>query len=344
MSKIPLAVKYRPKSFDDLTEQQSIKQILCYQIENNCNKNSYLFTGPAGCGKTTSARIFGTMLNKGIKNMIELDAASNNGVDDIRKIIEDAKYQDLSSEHKVYIIDECHMLSLGAWNALLKLLEEPPLKTIFILCTTDAQKIPKTILSRVQRYDFKKISYEGIIQRLMKIIELENIELPDNEKIIYTDESLEYISRISEGGMRDSITLLDKCIAYSKDINLENVSKALDITDMTVMFNLTNALFNNDLTLVISITEKIYQDGNDLKIFSKQYLTYIVNCIKYLSTNNERFTNLPNSIIMLLNKNTGGKNDYLELMNWLVKLNELIKWETSPKTLFQANLISFMRL
>lgn len=340
MSKQPLAVKYRPKKFDDLTEQGAIKDILTYQIQTKTNKNAYLFTGPAGCGKTTSARIFGTELNKGVKNLIELDAASNNGVDDIRKIIDEAKYQDLSSEYKIYIIDECHMLSIGAWNALLKLLEEPPLKTIFILCTTDAQKIPKTILSRVQRYDFKKISYEGITSRLEQIVRSEMIE--DNGIIYKEKEAIEYIARLSEGGMRDAITLLDKCLSYSKEINLENVIKALDVADMSIMFDLSEALFKKDLNKVIELTERIYQDGNDLKIFSKQYLTYIVNCIKYLATGNEKLTNLSRRIIDLVNQTNGSKQDYLNLMNWLIKLNELLKWETSPKTLFQANLISFM--
>ena len=341
MAREPLAVTYRPKSFDDLTEQESVKRILITQIETHTNKNSYLFCGPAGTGKTTSARIFASMLNDGTKSMIELDAASNNGVDDIRKIIEEAKYQDLSCNYKVYIIDECHMLSIGAWNALLKLLEEPPMKTVFILCTTDAQKIPKTILSRVQRFDFKKISYEGVIKRLKYILN----DLIKTNNIKYTDEAIEYIARISEGGMRDAITLLDKCLSYSEEVNLENVTKALDIADMKIMYDLTEYLFKNDLENVIRLTEQIYMDGLDIKIFCKQYLTYIINAIKFLATENEKLTNLPNNIIdQLKTEKTGNKQDYLDLMSWLVKLNELIKWETNPKTLFQANLISFMRL
>ena len=170
---IALAVKYRPKTFDDVVEQEAIKDILTEQIETNSFKHAYLFCGPAGCGKTTAARIFANDLNKGKGNPIEVDAASNNGVDNIREIIDNAKRKSLDSEYKIYIIDEVHMLSIGAFNAMLKLLEEPPAGTIFIMCTTDPQKIPATILSRVQRYDFSKISTDSITARLVHILENE---------------------------------------------------------------------------------------------------------------------------------------------------------------------------
>ena len=173
MSKITLAVKYRPRTFDDVVEQEAIKVILSEQIKTNSFKHAYLFCGPAGCGKTTAARIFANDLNKGLGNPIEVDAASNSGVDNVREIIENAKRKSLDSDYKVYIIDECHALSNGAWQAFLKLLEEPPKGTIFIMCTTDPQKIPATILSRVQRYDFSKIPTDSIAARLVHILENE---------------------------------------------------------------------------------------------------------------------------------------------------------------------------
>ena len=173
---VSLAVKYRPTTFDDLTEQSSIKTILTNQINAGEIKNGYLFAGGAGTGKTTSARIFASMINKGKGVPIELDAASNNSVDDIRRITEDAQTQSLDSEYKVFILDEVHSLSSQAWQAFLKTLEEPPTKSIFILCTTNPERIPQTILSRVQRYNFQRISHEGIVSRLKHIIELENNE------------------------------------------------------------------------------------------------------------------------------------------------------------------------
>ena len=173
MAQQTLAVKYRPKVFEDVTEQGYIKDILRNQINNDEIKNAYLFCGGAGTGKTTTARIFANEINEGQGNPVEVDAASNNGVEQVRTIIDDAKFKALDSKYKVYIMDECHMLSTGAWNAMLKLLEEPPKTTIFILCTTDPQKIPATILSRVQRYDFQRISFEGIVKRLEYILQQE---------------------------------------------------------------------------------------------------------------------------------------------------------------------------
>lgn len=171
-----LAIKYRPTTFSDVTEQDSIMTILQNQINTNSVKAGYLFVGPAGCGKTTTARIFANMINNGQGAPIELDAASNNGVDEIRKLIDNAQTKSLDSEYKVFVIDECHMITTQGWNAFLKTLEEPPAKSIFILCTTNPERIPQTILSRVQRYNFQRISQEGIVSRLKHIIELENNE------------------------------------------------------------------------------------------------------------------------------------------------------------------------
>ena len=168
-----LAVRYRPKSWDDVIEQDSVKRILTQQLASEEIQHAYLFCGPAGCGKTTCARIFANEINKGKGSPMELDAASNNSVDDIRLIIQQAKTQSLDSEYRIWVLDEVHALSANAWQALLKILEEPPKKAVFIMCTTDPQKIPKTILSRVQRYDFKKISQEGIVDRLKYILNQE---------------------------------------------------------------------------------------------------------------------------------------------------------------------------
>ena len=172
-----LAVKYRPKTWDEVTEQGSTKIILQQQLESGEVKNAYLFCGPAGCGKTTCARIFANDINKGMGNPIELDAASNNGVDDVRNIIQQAKTKSINSEYKIFIIDECHALSNSAWQAMLRIIEEPPAKSIFIFCTTNPERIPKTILSRVQRYTFSRISTEGIVNRLKYILEQENYVL-----------------------------------------------------------------------------------------------------------------------------------------------------------------------
>lgn len=172
-----LAIKYRPKTFDDVTEQGAVKIILQQQLDANAIQHCYLFVGGAGTGKTTSARIFADAINKGQGNPIELDAASNNSVDDMRELIAQAQTKSLNSEYKVFIIDECHMITVAGWNAILKLIEEPPAKSIFIFCTTNPEKIPKTILSRVQRFDFKRISQEGIIDRLEYILKAENYVL-----------------------------------------------------------------------------------------------------------------------------------------------------------------------
>ena len=236
MAKKSLAIKYRPHTFDDVVEQGAIKTILRQQLEDNETKNAYLFCGGAGTGKTTCARIFANEINHFEGNPIEMDAASNSSVDDVREIIQQAKTKSLESEYKVFIIDECHSISNTGWQAFLKLLEEPPAKSIFIFCTTDPQKIPKTILSRVQRYDFQRISHKGVVDRLTYILNAEQNEA--NEFTNIDPAALDYIAKIADGGMRDAITMMDKCLSFSSTLSLENVVKTIGVADNETMIDM----------------------------------------------------------------------------------------------------------
>ena len=255
MAKKSLAIMYRPRTFDDVVEQGAIKTILRQQLEDNETKNAYLFCGGAGTGKTTCARIFANEINHFEGNPIEMDAASNSSVDDVREIIQQAKTKSLESEYKVFIIDECHSISNTGWQAFLKLLEEPPAKSIFIFCTTDPQKIPKTILSRVQRYDFQRISHKGVVNRLTYILNAEQQEA--NEFTNIDPAALDYIAKIADGGMRDAITMMDKCLSFSSTLSLENVVKALGVADYETMIGLSVNILINKLILSRSINNNM---------------------------------------------------------------------------------------
>ena len=345
MASKTLAVKYRPKSFEDVTEQNSVKIILQQQLESGEIKNAYLFTGGAGTGKTTCARIFANEINKGEGNPIEMDAASNSGVDDVRNIIQQAKTKSLDSEYKVFIIDECHSISNTGWQAFLKLIEEPPAKSIFIFCTTDPQKVPKTILSRVQRYDFHRISQEGIVNRLHDILVSEQREDYYNSgkasDITYKGEALEYIAKIADGGMRDAITLMDKCLAYSTELTLENVVKTLGTTDYDVMMRLTDNVINKEASEVIKTIENIHNSGKDLKQFVKLYMQFLLDVNKYLPGCDWKYINIPkigNYEDWLAESE--GETEYMrELLSLVINLNSSIKYSSSPKYDIEAVLI-----
>lgn len=336
MAKEALAVKYRPKVFEDMTEQSAIKDILMNQLETKTFQHGYLFTGPAGTGKTTSARIFASMINNGKGNPIEVDAASNSGVDNIRQIIEDAKRKPLDAEYKIFIVDECHSLSNGAWQALLKTLEEPPKFTIFIFCTTDPQKVPATILSRVQRYNFQKISNEGIVKRLGYIIAQEIVHCED---IIYTEDAVDYIAKVSTGGMRDAITLLDKCLSLSRTLNLENVLKTIGAEDYSTFITFLSALEEKEKELSIKVVEDVYNAGKDVKQFMKDFAKFILEAEKYMLYGNFDYVNLPNT----LESKLGQLNsvDLFNVMNFVVSLNNQIKWDNDPKTLIELAILVY---
>lgn len=345
MAKQTLAVKYRPKSFDDVVEQQAIKDILTDQIETGTFQHSYLFCGPAGCGKTTAARIFANDINGGKGNPIEVDAASNNGVDNVREIIDGARRKSLDSDYKVYIIDECHMLSTGAWNAMLKLLEEPPKTTVFIMCTTDPQKIPATILSRVQRYNFSKISLDNITKRLKYIVHSEVDEIlnegsPD-EAFTYTEEAIQYIAKLADGGMRDSITMLDKCLSLSPDLTIESVVTALGTVDYNTHFDLLMYMECRSKASAAKLIEDVFNSGKDLKQFIKQFQYFVLDVCKYMMFNDFKYINIP---ALEEYKRRLQDEDYdlaLKVLEWARQLNADIKWESNPKAIVQTAILLF---
>ena len=328
-----LAVKYRPTTFDEVVEQGAIKLILRQQLESEEVKNAYLFCGGAGTGKTTCARIFANEINKFKGNPIEMDAASNSGVEDVRAIIQQAKTKSLDSEYKIFIIDECHSISNTGWQAFLKLIEEPPAKSIFIFCTTDPQKIPKTILSRVQRYDFQRISHNAVASRLEYICKCEDVEY-------YEHEALDYIAKLADGGMRDAITLMDKCLSYNRDLTIKNVVDALGITDYDTMFFLTDSIITNEVDCVVKIIEEVHRSGKDLKQFIKTYTNFVLDLCKYGCLRTFEYIEIPSIHKFRLDKyNDHAYEDFTRLLNTMVKLNADIKWETSPKPVIQAVLV-----
>ena len=345
MAKQTLAVKYRPRTFDDVVEQQAIKDILTEQIATGTFQHSYLFCGPAGCGKTTAARIFANDINGGKGNPIEVDAASNNGVDNVREIIDGARRKSLDSDYKVYIIDECHMLSTGAWNAMLKLLEEPPKTTVFIMCTTDPQKIPATILSRVQRYNFSKISLDNIMRRLKWIIQAEQDEVikesgPD-DFYSYSEEAIQYIAKLADGGMSDAITMMDKCLSLDSNLTVESAVRALGAVDYNIHFELLYMLETGVHNTAVQIIENVYNSGKDLKQFIKQFQYFVLDVCKYKMFNDFKYISIPALPEYQEKLQDEDLERALKVLDWVRQLNVDVKWEANPKAIAQTAVLLF---
>jgi DNA polymerase-3 subunit gamma/tau len=332
-----LATKYRPKKFNDIVCQDNVKIVLQNQIDTNEFKQAYLFCGSAGTGKTTSARIFANEINKGEGRIVEIDGASNNGVDNIRNLIDNCKMKSLDGTYKVFIIDEVHMLSIGAFNALLKILEEPPKGTIFILCTTDPQKIPATILSRVQRFDFKRIPTQRIMNRLTYIIKKEN--QTRTEQIEYTDEALQYIAQLAEGGMRDAITKLDTVLGFTQNITSEAVIKCLGLTSTQFILEILDNIIAKEPKNILGAIDTIFLEGKDLKLFIKDSIKVLIDVIKCQMGSSS--VNIPQScqarVTNIIEHSTPG-----QLLSILDSYNSLyfkIRYEHNPKIFIESEML-----
>lgn len=290
MSYTALYRKYRPQTFEGVIGQDHIIKTLKNQILSNRVSHAYLFCGTRGTGKTSTAKIFARALNclspdnaepcnecemckSNTMNVIEIDAASNNGVDNIREIREEVKYPPTEGKYKVYIIDEVHMLSIGAFNALLKTLEEPPEHVVFILATTDPQKVPATILSRCQRFDFRRISTEEIVNTMKKYIQEESVQVED--------KALKYIATLGDGSMRDSLSILDQCLAfyYNEVVTLDKVMDVIGSVDNSVFFDCINAIVEKDAKNVLSIVDDVVMQGRDIIQFVTELIQHLRNLL-----------------------------------------------------------------
>jgi len=299
MSYTALYRKFRPDNFFDVRGQEHIVTTLKNQIKSGRIGHAYLFCGTRGTGKTTVAKLLAKVVNcenpvegnpcnecrmcKGITaqtsmNVIEIDAASNNGVDNVREIVEEVRYSPTEGRYKVYIIDEVHMLSPGAFNALLKTIEEPPSYVIFILATTEIHKIPVTILSRCQRYDFKRITIDTIVVRLKELIQTENVEAEE--------KALRYIARVADGSLRDALSLLDQCISFylGKKLTYDNVLEVLGAVDTQVFARLLHYIREQNVSNCIKLLEEIESAGRELGQFTIDFIWYLRNLLLLKTT------------------------------------------------------------
>ena len=333
-----LAVKYRPSTLDDVVEQSSTVKILKQQLQTGDLQHCYLFCGGTGSGKTTMARAFYTAINGGEGQPIEMDAASNSGVDNVRAIIKEAYERAIAGKYKIYIIDECHALSNTAWQAFLKCIEEPPAHTIFIFCTTDPQKLPATILNRMQRFDFKKISLGGIKSRLKFVC--------DREQLVNYHEAIDYIARLANGCMRDALTMLDKCADYSRDLDIENVLSALGNFSYPNMFALINAIIDGNEREVLKTISLIGDQGTDLKLFVDQFLTFALDLSKYSLFNSTELLQIPASFEQDIKNATNFENPekyYCYVVDRLLDLKNMIKGDSNITSTVEVMLLRIAR-
>lgn len=286
-----LANKYRPQTFDDVIGQGvAVEMVKRMCASGKLSNRNFLFTGPAGCGKTTLARLISRSLNGNTENIIEVDAASKSGVDDVRDLIQEASQYPIGSKYKLIICDECHAFSQQAWQALLKCLEEQVGSAVWIFCTTNPEKIPDTIISRVQTFTLSKISTTTIQKRLKYVLDS---EIAEGQKIHYDDQAISYIAKLANGGLRDALTLLDKVLAFGKDVTADLVVRALDLPNYDDYFKLLNSLARKDNVAITAMLDKVYNSGTNYVKWFESFHSFLCNIVKYIFLRDVSRTMIP---------------------------------------------------
>lgn len=347
---------YRPQIFKDVVGQEHIIRTLKNQIQNNNVGHAYLFCGTRGTGKTSTAKIFARALNcqnsideepcnecevckdilsDNIMDVIEIDAASNNSVDDIREIRENVKYTPAKCKYKVYIIDEVHMLSQGAFNALLKTLEEPPSYVIFILATTEPHKIPATILSRCQRFDFKRVTVKDMATRMKEIC--------DDVNVVVDDRALNLIARNSQGALRDALSILDQCMSFSEnDIEYKDVVDLLGTVNIEQLFEMAEYVIKEDTKKCLEILNEFVVWGKDIKNLIDDLIDHFRNLmVCKVSSDLDEIISLPEEIVEQLKTqaSTIEVNDIIRILNILSTTQDAIKVSSNPRVLAEVSIM-----